>query len=316
MVRTEEGGGLDRKRPERVDYALYQGEKCRIIIEAKKVQIQPGKEAPIQLQKYFSSTNVDYAILTNGLIWQWFQKEEDGKLLGKIPFLTINMEDLQDSDIVWLWYIHPDQFDTTTLFRLSHTIPAQEIQGLVMEYLRKNIEDPEDKFMVFLQERIAEGKCPIPLNDMRDPVRKALKEVFKTTKDTGKSRGWLDLSQWKEGHIHGAVSNPMNVRMPDNSVHSIKSFRALARIIISHVDSQQSGPANPYWHTIYIPGQGRRVFASTKRHGRFPKHNHRAKKLGLYFDLEQNVEGMISGLLNFLQLLGVPHDNYRIRRTG
>ena len=247
-----------------------------------------GDQAPVQLRRYFSAKNVDYAVMTNGLIWQWFQQEDDGRLLSKTPFLTIDARKVKETDIAWLWHIHPDRFDRDNLkLKLKEILALIELSAEIFE---KKSQPPK-----------TEGSRN---EKAREPTQ---------PHSASPSEGWLLLTEWEKGHIRSKRVNRMEIRMPDNSIQSIKSFRALARLVINHVDAEHSGPPDPAKQTILIPGYRRRIFADAKPCGRGP---HVAKNLGMYFNMDQSAETMIKGLLAFLKTYNVDHRTFRIRRTG
>ena len=346
MVQIENSIEIDPKNPQRVDYALYREKRCLIIIEAKKAQSKLEDQATIQLKKYFSTTNTEYAVMTNGKIWQWYQQEKDGKLLDPVPFLVINAENPLEKHSHYLWNIHPGRFDPVVLATEIQKIQAHTY---IVEWLKRNIRNPESDFVDYLTRKIRTSNS---LTDLRDPIRDALQEVFgkkvpieifgkeipriedKTTKqkkpinETKKpehpvtptvpdnSRYWLSLTEWHIGHVKGKISNPLVIKMPDNSVHPVKSFRAMARLIIDYVNKEYTGSPDINLDKLYIPSHRKMVFATKEK----PKNMHsaiqRARNLNLYFNLNQSSKEMVEGILNFLQIYGIDHNIFKIRRTG
>ena len=335
MVQMESGAHIDPNRPEKVDYALVKDRECMIIIEAKKATRTLTDQAPVQIQKYFSSTNVHYAVMTNGTLWQWFQQEQNGKLLDRIPFLTIDARKVEETDIEWLWNIHPERFNS---MNLAYIILSRiRVSDNIVAWLRRNLIEPSDKFTLFLGTEIGLENPENPPAHLKDTARTALQKVFweksppaddsepKQPKQIGykptppkpaPSAEWLPLTEWETGHIHGKISNPMEIRMPDGSVHPIKSFRALARLVINHVDANHSGPPDPAKQTILHPGYKKRLFADSKPCGRYPKTDHVAEHLGMYFSMEQSAQSMMSGLMEFLRIYNTDHKIFQIRRTS
>ena len=73
---------------EKVDYALLIKNKVEIIIECKGfgVNLAPHKN---QLSRYFVSTKAKYAILTNGILYQFYTDLDNKNLMDEIPFFSI-----------------------------------------------------------------------------------------------------------------------------------------------------------------------------------------------------------------------------------
>ena len=172
MVQIENSIEIDPKNPQRVDYALYREKRCLIIIEAKKAECKLGNQAPVQLKKYFSTTNTEYAVMTNGKIWQWYRQEQDGRMLDPVPFLVIDAEKPLEKHSNYLWNIHPRRFNRETM--------ATEIEKIqdhiyLVEWLEQNIQRLENDFVDYLKKKDRPSKN---LRDLKDPIIDALQEVF------------------------------------------------------------------------------------------------------------------------------------------
>ena len=74
---------------EKVDYAIMRDGRPSLLIEAKAAteDFSVAREAPSQLQRYFIAENVEFAALTNGVVWQWYRGSQEGKL-RETPFLV------------------------------------------------------------------------------------------------------------------------------------------------------------------------------------------------------------------------------------
>ncbi len=96
---TEYVADVGIKKGEKVDYAILLDDEPAIIIETKKATENLTKHYN-QLYRYFSAVpNCKFAILTNGLIFQFYTDCLRPNILDDIPFLTINLENLTDANI-------------------------------------------------------------------------------------------------------------------------------------------------------------------------------------------------------------------------
>ena len=69
---------LDTKKGEKVDYAILKDGKPIFLIECKDVGVTLAREHRSQLTRYFMVTrDARYAILTNGLIYQFFTELDE-----------------------------------------------------------------------------------------------------------------------------------------------------------------------------------------------------------------------------------------------
>lgn len=89
---------IAKGKGEKVDYALLIKNKVEIIIECKGfgVNLVPHRN---QLSRYFVSTKAKYAILTNGILYQFYTDLDNKNLMDEIPFFQFSLENYSVSDI-------------------------------------------------------------------------------------------------------------------------------------------------------------------------------------------------------------------------
>ena len=89
---------IAKGKGEKVDYALLIKNKVEIIIECKGfgVNLAPHRN---QLSRYFVSTKAKYAILTNGILYQFYTDLDNKNLMDEIPFFQFSLENYSVSDI-------------------------------------------------------------------------------------------------------------------------------------------------------------------------------------------------------------------------
>ncbi len=97
---------------EKVDYAIMRDGRPLILIEAKAAteNFSTAREAPTQLQRYFMAENVEFAALTNGVVWQWYRGTQEGKL-RETPFLVHDVRSPEAAELKWLHSVSGPTFD-------------------------------------------------------------------------------------------------------------------------------------------------------------------------------------------------------------
>ena len=97
---------------EKVDYAIMRDGRPSILIEAKPatVDFSSPVQVPAQLQRYFMAENAGFAVLTNGVVWQWYRAGPDGKLL-ETPFVVHDVRSPGSAELRWLQSVSEPQFD-------------------------------------------------------------------------------------------------------------------------------------------------------------------------------------------------------------
>lgn len=108
---------VDIKKGEKVDYAILKDGKPILLIECKDVGVNLNREHRSQLTRYFMVTrDARYAILTNGLVYQFFTELDEKNRMDIAPFLTIDMENLDDRHLKELERFTKDAFDEDKIF--------------------------------------------------------------------------------------------------------------------------------------------------------------------------------------------------------
>jgi hypothetical protein len=98
-VKAEFTCDVGTKKGEKVDYALCVGGEVTILVECKPVTSELSIKHASQLFRYFSTTNARVALLTNGVIYQFFTDSERANMMDDKPFFTFNLESFRKSDI-------------------------------------------------------------------------------------------------------------------------------------------------------------------------------------------------------------------------
>lgn len=120
---------------EKVGYAIMRDDRPSILIEAKPatVDLSAALEAPAQLQRYFIAESAEFAVLTNGVVWQWYRAASDGKLLGA-PFLVHDVRSPGATELPWLQSVSEPHFDPkSTRVRAEDVSIASAILGWIEE---------------------------------------------------------------------------------------------------------------------------------------------------------------------------------------
>ena len=160
------------KKGEKVDYAIIIDNEPTILIEAKSVNEKLEKHDS-QLFRYFGTSKAKFAILTNGIEYRFFTDLDEVNKMDSTPFLTINLEQLKDSDIAELKKFSKENFDKNNILN-----SASELKycGLIKDFCKKEFANPSDNFAKFiLASGVYEGRIYQNTIDKFKPlVKKAL----------------------------------------------------------------------------------------------------------------------------------------------
>lgn len=98
QVLPEYNCDLVKNKGEKVDYALLIKNKIEIIIEYKgfNVDLTPHRN---QLSRYFVSTKANFAVLTNGVTYQFYTDLDNKNLMDDYPFFQISLNSYTPADV-------------------------------------------------------------------------------------------------------------------------------------------------------------------------------------------------------------------------
>jgi hypothetical protein len=163
------------KKGEKVDYAIMINNEPLILLEAKHWDDSLDPHTS-QLVRYFTTTKAKFAILTNGIQYQFFTDLDDKNLMDERPFLTINLTpDIRDSELVEFKKFHKSYFDLESV--RSAAVQLRYSSDL-KNYLTNQLSDPSDAFAKFIIKQIYSGRIwSSVLENFKPIVKKAVNQI-------------------------------------------------------------------------------------------------------------------------------------------
>jgi predicted type IV restriction endonuclease len=142
------------KKGEKVDYALLKDGAIQILIECKKYDEPLSLKHASQLYRYFSVTNARIAILTNGVIYQFFTDLEAPNRMDEKPFLELDLSNIDEHVIPEVAKLTKADFDVDSVINA-----AGELKYLnqIKKVIGQQIAEPEDDFVRFFACRVYDG---------------------------------------------------------------------------------------------------------------------------------------------------------------
>ena len=87
------------KKGEKIDYALQINNQPVALVECKQLNVVLSEKHISQLYRYFTISDVDIAILTNGDDYWFFTDSQKENVMDLEPYFTIKLSDASDKDI-------------------------------------------------------------------------------------------------------------------------------------------------------------------------------------------------------------------------
>lgn len=143
------------KKGEKVDYAICDGSKIRILIECKPSTAPLNLNHASQLFRYFSVTDARLAILTNGVVYQFYSDVEAVNKMDDKPFFTFSMDALKPGDVRTIEKFSKQSFDIEKIIQEAGLL---KLQSLLRKELEAEMAEPSEEIVRMLASRVHEGR--------------------------------------------------------------------------------------------------------------------------------------------------------------
>lgn len=150
------------KKGEKVDYAICSGGKVTVLIECKPSSAELNLNHAGQLFRYFSVTEARLALLTNGVVYQFYSDIEAPNKMDDKPFFTFSMDAIKPTDIKTLENFAKATFDIEKIVKEAGNL---KIQSLLRKELEKEFAEPSDEFVRLMAKRVYTGNVTAAIKD-------------------------------------------------------------------------------------------------------------------------------------------------------
>lgn len=150
------------KKGEKVDYAICSGGNVSVLIECKPSSSELNINHAAQLFRYFSVTSARLAILTNGVVYQFYSDIEAPNKMDDKPFFTFGMDAIKPADVKTLENFVKSTFD---IHRIVKEAGNLKIQSLLRKELEKEFAEPSEGFVKLMARRVYSGNITAAIKD-------------------------------------------------------------------------------------------------------------------------------------------------------
>jgi len=161
-VVPEFSADIGTKKGEKVDYAICAGGKVSILIECKPSSVQLNVNHAGQLFRYFSVTEARLAVLTNGVVYQFYSDIERPNKMDDKPFFVFSMDAIKPADIRTLEKFTKAAFDIDKIVQEAGNLKTQ---SLIRVELEKEFAEPSDEFVRMMAQRVHGGRMTPTIKD-------------------------------------------------------------------------------------------------------------------------------------------------------
>jgi hypothetical protein len=166
---------LGIKKGEKVDYAIIQDGDPILIIECKHWKEKLSVHGS-QLFRYFHVSKTRFALLTNGIQYQFFTDLDEKNKMDERPFLEFDITNLRDAMIHEIGKFHKSSFDVNKI--LDNASALKYIKE-IRKQIDAEVENPSPEFVRLFASRIHSGRMTEKVMDeFKELVQKAFGQLI------------------------------------------------------------------------------------------------------------------------------------------
>jgi hypothetical protein len=143
------------KNVEKVDYAIFKDNKPILIIECKHHLEQVDKHYT-QTHKYFHLTKARFAVLTNGVQYNFYTDLDAANKMDEKPFLSFDISNIKDQQIKELAKFHKSGFDVNSILTTASEL---KYSNAIKSLLTIELTNPSPEFVKYFVSRVYDGKA-------------------------------------------------------------------------------------------------------------------------------------------------------------
>ncbi len=220
------------KKGEKVDYAIICNGELRILIECKSANSVLTKDHASQLFRYYGTTNVRFAILTNGIIYKFYTDSEEKNKMDDAPFFTFDLIGYQASDVAELKKFAKDDFSVDNIIATASTL---KYAGAVKRVLAAELLEPSEAFVRFFIGQIYDGRVTQSVLDEFTQIVKSARAQFINEQANVRLKKAMSNVETIDDNENTETTNPDNPDI-ETTVEEIEGFHIVKAILREKVN--------------------------------------------------------------------------------
>lgn len=214
---------LGLKKGEKVDYAIFQHNEPILIIECKNWKENLTVHNS-QLFRYFHVTKTRFALLTNGIHYQFFTDLDEKNKMDEKPFLEFDITNLKENVVNEITKFHKSNFDVNNIVNNASSLKyTKEIKKLINEELN----EPTFDFIRLFANKVYNGRLTEKvMEEFKELVQKGFNQLI-----SDKVNDRLNAALNKEAEKQ--LVDQIDVVLDDSKVNTTEEELEAYRIVVA-----------------------------------------------------------------------------------
>ncbi|RTY83627.1 restriction endonuclease [Flavobacterium sp. ZB4P23] len=142
------------KKGEKVDYAIFQSGEPILIVECKSWKENLSVHSS-QLFRYFHVTKTRFALLTNGIQYQFYTDLDEKNKMDQKPFLEFDIINLKENSIIEIAKFHKSSFNVD---HILNNASALKYTKEIKKEINDELENPSNDFIKLFANKVYAGR--------------------------------------------------------------------------------------------------------------------------------------------------------------
>ncbi len=224
------------KNVEKVDYAILKDNQPVLIIECKN-HVENLDKHYTQIHKYFHLTKARFALLTNGVQYNFYTDLDASNKMDEKPFFSFDITTIKEQQIKELAKFHKSGFDINTILTSASEL---KYSNAIKTVLTAELANPTPDFVKYFVKRVYDGmateKIMIQFTEL---VKKTVEQTFN---DIVSDRLMNAINQTKQP----VIDTQSDVQSSDNDENKVvttedelNGFYIIKSILRTRIDSNR-----------------------------------------------------------------------------
>jgi len=183
---------IGTKKGEKVDYAIKKDDEIIILIECKWSGADLHKDHASQLYRYFSATEARFAILTNGIDYEFYSDIDEPNKMDTKPFFQFNVLQFQDHQINELKKFTKSAFSLEDILTTASTL---KYAGAIKKILEEELKNPSESFVRFFASQVYDGRLTQQVIEQFTTIVKEARSQFVTERINERLKSALSANE-------------------------------------------------------------------------------------------------------------------------
>jgi predicted type IV restriction endonuclease len=222
------------KKGEKVDYALCIDGKLSILVECKPSSVELDLKHASQLFRYFATTDARVAVLTNGVVYQFYSDTEQPNKMDDKPFFVFSLDAIRKSDIPTLELFTAGNFSVEGIVAEAGRL---KFQSLLRIELEKEFASPSEEFVRMMASRVQSGRISASVKEqVQASLLTAIAGIIRDRVNERLNSALNVSNPSPEPLETGGSDDPSRGDAVMTSEDEISGFRIVQAIAARHVD--------------------------------------------------------------------------------